>query len=89
MTTWTVDCGECGQSYEQGGWGYGPVMCGACGSRAIRVVQHVEVFDRRNVPNERACVECSEERTLSAAGLCHECEQDIRDREAEQAECDR
>ena len=51
MTTWTVECGACQQSYEQTA-GPGPTICGACGSRRIRVVQHIEVFDNREPVND-------------------------------------
>lgn len=51
-TTWSVDCAACGQHYDQGrgdAMGRGPTMCGACGSRRVRVVQHLTVFDNRDV----------------------------------------
>ena len=39
-----------------------------------------------HVPVERECVDCGEVRTLSAAGLCHECEQAMRERDEEAEE---
>jgi hypothetical protein len=45
MTTWTVTCGACLSETDQPG--DRPASCGVCGSPYIRVVQHVEVLDRR------------------------------------------
>lgn len=77
-SAWTVDCGDCGQTYDQTGGnpgGNGPTICGACGSRQIRVVQHITVFDRR----ERAARVTQEENevaTRDLTGVCPECEND-------------
>ena len=45
LTTWTVTCGSCLSETDQAG--VAPVRCGVCGAPYIRVVQHVEVLDRR------------------------------------------
>jgi len=47
MTKWTVTCGSCLSQTDHAGDGRQPVRCGVCGSPYVRVVQHVEVIDRR------------------------------------------
>ena len=47
VTKWTVTCGACLSETEQAGDGRRPASCGVCGSPYVRVVQHLEVLDRR------------------------------------------
>lgn len=58
------------------------------GGTSPAMVEGQEDDMTKYVETERTCTDCGEVRTLSAAGLCHECEQALRERD-EQAEEDR